>query len=120
MTMYESPINLFVSDIATSIDKRIEEVTVNAIQNLGIDIDKDELVKALNYDRKQYGEGYEDGYMDGEITGRKDVVEELTEKLTKLLSADSPYVFYDNDHGYCINTEDVLNLLIDERKGESE
>lgn len=118
--MYESPINLFIRDIASEVDKQIEATVVTAIQKIGIDVDKDELVKALNYDRKQYGEGYEDGYMDGEITGRKDVVEELTEKLTKLLSADSPYVFYDNDHGYCINTEDVLNLLIDERKEESE
>ncbi len=62
--MYESPINLFVSDIATSIDKRIEEVTVNAIQNLGIDINKDELIKALDYDRQQYAKGYKDGLND--------------------------------------------------------
>lgn len=63
--MYESPINLFVSDIAISIDKRIEEMTVNAIQNLGIEIDKDELIKALEYDRNQYEKGYRDGYLDG-------------------------------------------------------
>lgn len=118
--MYESPINLFISDIASEIDKQIEATVVTAVQKVGIDVDKDELVKALDYDRKQYKKGYEDGYVDGAINGKRKAMEGLVEKLTKLLSPDSPYVFYDSDHGFCINTEDVLNLLIGERKGELE
>ena len=31
--------------------------------------------------------------------------------IEKMLQPDSPYVFYDSDHGYCINTEDVMRLI---------
>lgn len=34
--------------------------------NLGIHVDKDELVKALNYDRHQYLKGYRDGLAEAE------------------------------------------------------
>lgn len=31
--------------------------------------------------------------------------------LYDMLLPESPYVFYDVGHGFCINTEDVLNLI---------
>ena len=31
--------------------------------------------------------------------------------LYDMLLPESPYVFYDSDHGFCVNTEDVLNLI---------
>lgn len=31
--------------------------------------------------------------------------------LYDALLPESPYVFYDSDHGFCINTEDVFNLI---------
>lgn len=31
--------------------------------------------------------------------------------LYDMLLPESPYVFYDINHGFCINTEDVLNLI---------
>lgn len=36
--------------------------------------------------------------------------------LEKMLQPDSPYVFYDDQHGFCINTDDVLMLFEPERK----
>ncbi len=36
--------------------------------------------------------------------------------LEKMLQPDSQYVFYDDQHGFCINTNDVLMLLQPERK----
>ena len=33
---------------------------LTVIHNLGIDVDKEELVRALKYDREQYQKGYED------------------------------------------------------------
>lgn len=64
--MYESPLHLliesYVKDIQEKQNKEIEEYTYNYIQTIGIDIDKDELIKALNYDRNQYEKGYREGY----------------------------------------------------------
>lgn len=36
--------------------------------------------------------------------------------LEKMLQPDSPYVFYDDQYGFCINTDDVLMLFQPERK----
>lgn len=37
---------------------------IKAVQNVGVDVSKDELIKALQYDRGQYQKGYEDGKED--------------------------------------------------------
>ena len=38
-------------------------------KKIGYQIDKAELIKALNYDREQYDKGYYDGCRDGETRG---------------------------------------------------
>jgi len=53
---YESPITMMASQMET----KIENDTMSVIQQYGIDVDKDELIKALNYDRQQYEKGYKD------------------------------------------------------------
>lgn len=59
--MYVSPINMIIDDFQTEVVKEQENYICRAVQNVGIDVDKDELVKALMYDRNQYEKGYEDG-----------------------------------------------------------
>ena len=60
--MYESPITKIVSDISSQVVKNQEDQLICEVrQKIGYDIDKDELIKALNYDREQYDKGYLDG-----------------------------------------------------------
>jgi hypothetical protein len=56
MSSYESPIRMIVGEMET----KMEADTMSVIQRYGIDVDKDELIKALNYDRGQYEKGYAD------------------------------------------------------------
>ena len=56
--MYESPVNIIYGEMQT----QIEGDVFKAIQNVGIDVNKEELIKALQYDREQYSKGYKDGY----------------------------------------------------------
>ena len=56
--MYESPINIITSKLCT----QLESDCVKSVQSYGFDVDKEELAKALNYDRKQYEKGHTDGY----------------------------------------------------------
>ena len=56
--MYESPINIIISKLCT----KLESDCLKSVQRYGFDIDKEELAKALNYDRKQYEKGHTDGY----------------------------------------------------------
>ena len=57
--MYESPINVYFGEIETQFDGAV----FKAVQSVGIDVNKDELIKALAYDREQYERGYNDGLM---------------------------------------------------------
>jgi len=54
--MYESPITLINKGIQFSLEDEIYK----AVEQVDIKVDKDELIKALKYDRGQYEKGYED------------------------------------------------------------
>ena len=62
--MYESPINVIINDMCRDVRQKEDNYIMEYIQNIGIDVDKDELAKALQYDRQQYDKGYEDGFKD--------------------------------------------------------
>lgn len=62
MSKYESPITLnYVDDLAREVRKNGELAIMQAV-NMYVDVDKDELLRALAYDRGQYEKGYKDGY----------------------------------------------------------
>ena len=66
--MYESPVNIVYNQMQTEVDNYI----FKAMVNVGVDVNKEELIKAMQYDRGQYEKGYKDGYEDGQIEfGRK-------------------------------------------------
>lgn len=55
--MYESPIKIITGQIKTNYEDEI----FRAIQTVGINVDREELLKALEYDRGQYEEGFKEG-----------------------------------------------------------
>lgn len=61
--MYESPINIFQTTerFSSRIEAETEKMIFSAIQGVGVNVNKQELLKALAYDRQQYQKGYEDG-----------------------------------------------------------
>lgn len=58
--MYESPIEVIYKDIQSKITQDFENNIVRAVQSYGINVNQEELMKALNYDRNQYNKGYTD------------------------------------------------------------
>ena len=54
--MYKSPIEVIYGQMQTHLDGDV----IQAVQKYGITVDKDELIKALKYDRDQYAAGYAD------------------------------------------------------------
>ncbi len=80
--MYISPIEIIqvpvefnntIMRAEKQLNKEIEEQVYKAVAQCEIVVDKEELIKALQYDRGQYVKGYQDGYKDG--------VEKFAEKL---------------------------------------
>jgi uncharacterized membrane-anchored protein len=69
--MWESPVNIFEihEPIIEEINKQTEETVFKAIHRVGIDVNREELIKAMQYDRNQYEKGY------------KDAIDEFVEKM---------------------------------------
>ena len=66
---YEAPINVLSRNIYDALGEQIKKDTdgfvMKAVLDVGIKVDKDELIKALRYDRGQYDKGFSDGYAAG-------------------------------------------------------
>ena len=62
--MYESPITLVAKKTAEQVAKQQDEMVFRAVQSVVPTVDKDELIRALKYDRGQYEKGYADGKRD--------------------------------------------------------
>lgn len=58
--MYQGPILLIYSEEQQQIEKQVEKLVLTAVQKVGVDVDKNELLKALAYDRGQYEKGRAD------------------------------------------------------------
>lgn len=54
--MYKSPIDIIYGQMETQMEGDI----LRAVQKYGINVDKEELIRALQYDREQYNKGYAD------------------------------------------------------------
>ena len=59
--MYKSPIELLVTNVTQSIESETEEMVFKAVQKCFPNVDRNEMFRALKYDRDQYEMGYADG-----------------------------------------------------------
>lgn len=59
--MWECPITTYMSEIINQqMVERENAITLKVSETIGIDVNRKELIKALNYDRQQYEKGYSD------------------------------------------------------------
>lgn len=62
---YKSPIETVVSELQIEQVNKLDGEILRAVQEIEITVNKEQLLKALQYDRHQYEKGYKDGYDDG-------------------------------------------------------
>ena len=64
--VWKSPLQLKINDVCEEAGraaaKMFDDMVFEAVAEVGIKVDRDELIKALAYDRGQYEKGYGDGY----------------------------------------------------------
>ena len=78
---WESPITKIYGDIHNEIIRQDEENCMYAIEQvIGYKVDKEELIKALQYDREQYDKGYRDGVKEKFIDELEKVKKEIIER----------------------------------------
>lgn len=75
--MYKSPIEMFYGGLQMEQENNI----LKAVQDVGVHVDRAELIKALMYDRQQYQKGYADGYNEGVKQGLHEVVNIITKDM---------------------------------------
>ena len=73
--MYESPIEIITKEMSLHFDNDV----YRTVQDYGIEVNKDELIKALRYDRDQYDKGYRDG-LDYAMNKFMDVLKDFMNK----------------------------------------
>ena len=100
---YESPIKI----IQDAMQVQVENDVYKAVQNYDIKVDKDELIKALTYDRQQYVKGFRDGV--------KKFAEMMREELIMCDRVFEGYGAYIDRKGY--EMEDVNNAVDNIEKG---
>lgn len=109
---WESPITKIYGDIHNEIVRQDKEHYMYTIeQAIGYKVDKEELIKALQYDRNQYDKGYNDGV-------RETFVEELENIKAEIKEIEEPDHNFEGFY-YCNN--EVLKIIdnhISELKGE--
>jgi hypothetical protein len=64
---------------------------IKAIRNVKINVDKDELIKALKYDRNQYTTGYKDG--------RIDAIDEIRAKIEQSIKDPDEFADFGRMYG---------------------
>lgn len=61
MLGYKPPILVKVEQAVKAFNLQVENEVYKVVRNYEINVDKDELIKALRYDRNQYEKGFADG-----------------------------------------------------------
>lgn len=65
MRKWEPPIQVYMTRLVEDVVEKQDDAIIATIRHeMNIDVDKEELRKALEYDRDQYNKGYDDGVAD--------------------------------------------------------
>ena len=104
--MYKSPIEKIYGELQTQMVQEDEKLVMKAIREVGVNVDKDELIKALQYDRNQYTKGYEDG--------KNEVLDKIRAEIQAIIGEHNL-----DDYDFCSGLI-VARKIIDKYKKESE
>ena len=97
--MYESPIKVFQNNL----EMQLEGEILNTVQRMNITVDKDEMIRALRYDREQYQKGFDDARKNAVPVVRcKDCIRRYdTDECPMCFLIEGKYYEYTNENGFC-------------------
>ena len=109
--MYKSPIDIIYGQIET----QLEGDVLRAVQKVGVNVDEHELLRALQYDRNQYNQGYADGRSDAVAHGMwRKYTDYFTKRQTGWICTNCSSVTYDLSNGdtpFCPHCGAMMDLM---------
>lgn len=103
MEGYESVIRLYYQDL----ESKIENEILTAVKNVGVVVDKDELLRALKYDRNQY----EEGFRKGKLVMENSIIECLNSIKNDIIDLISKIKYHHSTYGNELIVEDLEKIL---------
>lgn len=107
--VYNSPISIYQEtqgEMLNEIRENFESEIMATVQTkCAININKEELLKALQYDRGQYEKGYQDGKMDAHKTGRWI---DAREQCGEFMCSNCEFLCCTNQYNYCPNCGAIM------------
>jgi hypothetical protein len=104
--MYKSPITIIDSFTESIIKQKDDAIFAEIQHSFGADVDKEELIRALQYDRNQYEKGYADG--------KADAMPKWIPVTERLPEEDGKYLVLEQSGGRTVTS--VLRFAKDARK----
>jgi hypothetical protein len=114
-------------------EQDIDDALFKAVLKFGVHVEKDELIKALKYDRGQYDKGYEDGYHNASEVMRKifrkirgEIIEARNSNFEVIREREEKHGVNRYEDGFCmycdgkIHALDGIYYFIDELESEVE
>lgn len=80
MNIYDCPIHEQIGQLKTMMANEHDKMLFRAVQEIGIEIDQDSLVQAIQSDKKRYEDAYRKGYSDCEKHYK-----EIFERMRKMI-----------------------------------
>lgn len=101
--MYKSPIDMLISDIQHQIVQQEDEHIYQAVLHCIPNVDREELLRALKYDRDQYNKGHLDGYTEAmsSIVRCKDCKHFYTDEYYGATTCDHDCIVEPDNNDFC-------------------
>lgn len=106
--MYKSPIELYIYNKYKELEEQKENYLYQIIQSYDINVDKEELIKALNYDREQY----ENGYKEASNNIKEYIIKKLREKQVECFDLYEEYKDGE-DYRRLLLLEEIMKIVIE-------
>ena len=83
--LWESPITQVSTQLEQKMHEEEDKLVIEVSQMIGYDINKEELIKALNYSQEQFAKGYDKGYKRGYLNAISDFAEKMKQVIGKVI-----------------------------------
>ena len=103
--MYQSPIEIY-HRMVDDINEKTDELVVNACMEVGVKVDREELIKMAEYDRGQYEKGYTEGQVSGAIVVLEHLIGSIDSHIANVRGDDARH-----QHAYELGERHIKELV---------